>query len=37
MENQFFATIHFDGVILESTIGCIFETHQKIEIFIPVI
>ncbi|KAH1047499.1 hypothetical protein J1N35_038283 [Gossypium stocksii] len=30
MKNQFFAAIHFDGIILETTVGCIFETCQKI-------
>lgn len=30
MENRFFAAIHFNGVILETIVGCIFETHQKI-------
>ncbi|PPD88061.1 hypothetical protein GOBAR_DD15002 [Gossypium barbadense] len=30
MDNQFFAAIHFDGVILKTTVGCKFETCQKI-------
>lgn len=32
MESQFFfVAIHFDGVILETIVDCIFETRQKIE------
>ncbi|PPD77733.1 hypothetical protein GOBAR_DD25340 [Gossypium barbadense] len=30
MDNQFFVCIYFDGVIMTTTIGCIFECRQQI-------
>ncbi|KAK5793514.1 hypothetical protein PVK06_034663 [Gossypium arboreum] len=30
MDNQFFVCIYFDGIILTTTIGCIFECRQQI-------
>ncbi|PPD93927.1 hypothetical protein GOBAR_DD09028 [Gossypium barbadense] len=30
MDNQFFICIHFNGIILTTTVGCIFECRQQI-------
>ncbi|PPD86851.1 hypothetical protein GOBAR_DD16211 [Gossypium barbadense] len=30
MENQFFVCIYFDGKILTTTVGCIFECHKQV-------
>ncbi|KAH1091735.1 hypothetical protein J1N35_018992 [Gossypium stocksii] len=30
MDNQFFACVYFDGIILTTTVGCIFECRQQI-------
>ncbi|KAH1081993.1 hypothetical protein J1N35_021754 [Gossypium stocksii] len=31
MDNQFFVCVYFDGIILTTTVGCIFECQQQIE------
>ncbi|KAH1058001.1 hypothetical protein J1N35_036066 [Gossypium stocksii] len=30
MDNQFFVCVYFDGIILTTTVGCIFECRQQI-------